>query len=67
MSRKLAFSYETAFSHLDRSQKGYLTVEDFRAFLQTTSVDLVFALFDRNGDGKVSQADFCEEIQPQFD
>ena len=59
------------FKEMDRRRTGFLTMNEFRWFLReygitTTGKDLLALMsrYDRNNDGKVTIAEFHDEVAP---
>lgn len=72
LSRRPHFSVHDAFTVIDATNTGYLTTNDLqrmlvehRVFATTKDLNLLFSKFDRNKDGRISYAEFMEEIHPK--
>jgi len=68
---KVMIKPDVAFNTMDQSDKGYLTLEDFKQFLDDCNlypaqknIFLVFERFDKDDDGVVSYDEFVAGIQP---
>ena len=71
LSKRQYFSATEAFDALDKNDKGYLTIDEFKRELNrygiyTTDNDLksLVKRFDRDEDGRVSYKEFVNEIRP---
>ena len=69
LARRPNFNVHEAFLAIDRDSNGYITKEELRRILSENGVfanerDLQFVVqrFDRNNDGRVSYAEFMEEM-----
>jgi len=72
LSRRPHFSVHDAFTVLDATNTGYLTINDMqrllnehRVFVAPKDLNLLFSKFDRNKDGRISYAEFMEEMHPK--
>lgn len=71
LSKRAYFDPSEAFEALDKNDKGYLTIEEFKRELNkygfyTSNNDLkcLVKRFDRDEDGRVSYKEFINEIRP---
>ena len=69
--KKVMVKPDAAFNTMDASDKGYLTLEDFKQFMEDCNmypaqknICLVFERFDKDEDGIVSYDEFVAGIQP---
>lgn len=72
LNKRPLFDLYDAFKALDKNDKGYVTLEEFKEVLNnhgiySSSNELMSLLqrFDKNQDGKVSYSDFVSEISPK--
>lgn len=72
LSYRPHFNVSDAFDALDKDDRGYLTVEEFRKTLNrygiyTNSNDLksLVKRFDKDEDGRVSFGEFVHEMKPK--
>ena len=72
LSRRPCFSVHDAFNICDGDKNGFITQNEFKSILKEhgfymTEIELQWLLqrYDRNFDGRISYAEFINEILPK--
>lgn len=72
LSRRPGFSAHDAFSACDQDRNGFITREEFKNILKEygfyateNEVRWLVDRYDRNNDGRISYAEFIDEILPK--
>ena len=72
LEKRPMFDAYEAFKSLDKSDSGFISLNEFRDVLQENGVyasntDLLSLVkrYDKNQDGKVSYSDFVQELTPK--
>lgn len=66
-----SYTLLNAFKHLDTQNRGYISISELRACLSdagyyctSDELELCVKLFDSNGDGRISYAEFISKMMP---
>jgi Ca2+-binding EF-hand superfamily protein len=72
LAKRPQFSVHEAFAAVDQDRNGFITRPEIKAILNEygfyctdTELTMLIDRYDRNHDGKVSYAEFVEEIKPR--
>ena len=72
ISNRPFFNLFEAFETLDRNEDGFITVDEFKMFLEENNITFTVAdvknlvkRYDTDHDGKVSYKEFIKELTPK--